>query len=545
MQTHAKAGKFRPNPIFQDEDYDYSGLCLLSTEEPSSVDAALGDPAWKKAMEEEMECILENHTWELASLPSGQCAIGLKWVYKIKKDPEGNIVKHKARLVAKGYAQRQGIDFEEVFALVAHIETVRLLLALAAHSKWEVHHMDVKSAFLNGDLNEEVYVQQPPGFTDTESVHKVLKLKKALYGLRQAPRAWNAKLDASLGSLGFERCPLEHALYRRGNSDRFHLIGVYVDDLVITGTHTEDISTFKKQMHELFRMSDLGLLSYYLGIEVHQEAGRITLCQRSYAEKILEDAGMGNCNSSQIPAEMRCKVGKRNGGDPVDATLYRNIIGSLRYLVNSRPDIAFVVGFASRFMEAPGTQHWALVKQIMRYVRGTLGYGCVYRAGASKPELIGFSDSDHAGSVDDRKSTIGILFFLGSSAVTWSSQKQKTVETSSCEAEYIAASAAACQGLWLTRLLTMMKGTEPVKFVLQVDNSSAIALCMNPVYHERSKHIDVKYHHIREHIEDGELYVEHVRTESQLADILTKGLGRVKFIELRQKLGVEEVKATG
>uniref|UniRef100_A0ACD5WYF1 Uncharacterized protein n=1 Tax=Avena sativa TaxID=4498 RepID=A0ACD5WYF1_AVESA len=418
MKTRAKDGIVKPNPKYTDDDFDYSGLCLLSAEEPDNIDAALGDPAWKKAMEEEMGSILENHTWEFTSLPSRQRAIGLKWVYKIKKDPEGNIVKHKARLVAKGYVQRQGIDFEEVFAPVARMETVRLLLALAAHSRWEVHHMDVKSAFLNGDLIEEVYVQQPPGFVDSGNEDKVLKLKKALYGLRQAPRAWNAKLDASLASLGFERCPLEHALYRRGDSDRFLLIGVYVDDLVITGTHCEDIKAFKAQMHELFRMSDLGLLSYYLGIEVHQEDGKISLCQRNYAEKILESAGLSNCNSCQIPAETRSKVGKRNGGTAVDATLYRSVIGSLRYLVNTRPDISYAVGIASRFMEAPGTQHWALVKQILWYVRGTLGYGCIYRAGASEPVVIGYSDSDHAGDVDERKSTTGTLFFLGSSAVT-------------------------------------------------------------------------------------------------------------------------------
>jgi hypothetical protein len=190
-------------------------------------------------MEEEMRSIHDNQTWELTTLPAGHRAIGLKWVFKVKKDPAGLIVKHKARLVAKGYAQRQGVDFDEVFAPVARLETVRLLLALAAHSGWQVHHMDVKSAFLNGELEEEVYVQQPPGFADAKHAGHVLKLHKALYGLRQAPRAWNAKLHDSLQSLGFERCPLEHALYRRGGCDNFLLIGVYVDDLIITGSDVE------------------------------------------------------------------------------------------------------------------------------------------------------------------------------------------------------------------------------------------------------------------------------------------------------------------
>ncbi|KAE8767964.1 hypothetical protein D1007_60605 [Hordeum vulgare] len=400
-------------------------LCMLAAEEPASVDEALADEAWKEAMDEEMRSITDNNTWELTTLPAGHRAIGLKWVFKVKRDASGAIIRHKARLVAKGYAQRQGVDFDEVFAPVARMETVRLLLALAAHSGWKVHHMDVKSAFLNGDLEEEVYVHQPAGYIDGDSPSKVLKLRKALYGLRQAPRAWNAKLDETLTKLGFRRCPLEHALYRRGDSENYLLVGVYVDDLVITGTSSEDISKFKVQMGELFQMSDLGLLTYYLGIEVKQGDSEITLCQAGYARKVLELAGMEACRPCHTPIENRLKLGKTNGGEAVDATLYRSVIGSLRYLVHTRPDIAHAVGFASRFMEAPGARHWSVVKQILCYVQGTLGYGCCYRTGSSTPTLVGYSDSDHAGDVDDRKSTTGIVFFLGGSIITWTSQKKK------------------------------------------------------------------------------------------------------------------------
>ena len=198
-------------------------------------------------------------------------------MFKVKRDPNDEIVKHMARFVAKGYAQRQGVDFEEVFAPVARMETVRTLLVLAAHARWHVHHMDVKSAFLNGELVEEVYVHQPPGFVDEKQPRHVLKLSKALYGLRQAPRAWYAKLDASLSHLGFSRSPLEHAVYRRGDSTSFLLVGVYVDDLIITGTSDKEIKEFKAEMHRLFKMSNLGLLAYYLGIEVVQKNGEITL----------------------------------------------------------------------------------------------------------------------------------------------------------------------------------------------------------------------------------------------------------------------------
>ena len=306
-------------------------------------------------MEEEMASIIDNQTWSLDSLPAGHRAIGLKWVFKLKKDPDGNVIKHKARLVVKGYSQRQGVDFDEVFAPVARMETVRVLLALAAHGGWQVHHMDVKSAFLNGELAEEVYVQQPPGFVDESSPQSMLKLSKALYGLKQAPRAWYAKLDSSLVDLGFARSPLEHAVYRRGDKDNYLLVGVYVDDLIITGTCVEEIVAFKAEMHRLFKMSDLGLLSYYLGIEVKQEDGEITICQRAYAEKILVRAGMGECNACHTPMEVRLKLIKQDGAKEVDATEYKGLIGCLRYLVNTRPDIALAVGIASRFMEAPST----------------------------------------------------------------------------------------------------------------------------------------------------------------------------------------------
>jgi hypothetical protein len=529
--------------MYDEDEWELSGLCLAAAEEPASVEHALGDASWRGAMEEEMKSIHDNNTWEMTTLPAGHRAIGLKWVFKVKKDPAGRVIKHKARLVAKGYSQRQGIDFDEVYAPVARLETVRLLLALAAHSGWQVHHMDVKSAFLNGDLAEEVYVHQPPGYIDGKNSNHVLKLHKALYGLRQAPRAWNAKLHDSLQTLGFQRCPSEYALYRRGDADSFLLVGVYVDDLVITGSNSVDIKLFKEQMHKLFRMSDLGLLSYYLGIEVEQKDDCITLCQSSYAVKILETAGMQDCNKCCTPMEARLKIGKNNGGDAVDATLYRSIIGSLRYLVNTRPDLAFAVGFASRFMEAPGVHHWALVKQILRYVKGTVNLGCCYRA-SSVQKLVGYSDSDYAGDTDDRKSTSGVVFFLGPSIITWSSQKQRIIAQSSCEAEYIAAASGGTQGVWLSRLLGEVCGKEPEKTKLCVDNMSAIALCKNPVFHERTKHIDTRYHYIRECVEEGRIDVVHVSTSDQMGDILTKALPRAKFIEMRQRLGVIEVKAS-
>ena len=286
-------------------------------------------------------------------------------------------------------------------------------------------------------------------------------------------------------------------------------------------------------------MSDLGLLTYYLGLEVKQDKDGISVCQSSYAKKILEDAGMDQCNASHTPLENRLKLRKNQGG-AVDASEYRSLIGSLRYLVNTRPDFAYEVGLLSRFMEAPGKEHWIAIKQVLRYIKGTLNLGCIYRA-EGETVLAGFSDSDHAGDLDDRKSTTGTVFFLGSGAITWSSQKQKVVAKSSCEAEYVAAAAATCQGVWLSRLVSEMLRKPPAKFKLFVDNQVAIAFSKNPVHHDQSKHIDIKYHYIRDCVETGQVEVDHIRTGEQLADTLTKALRRVTFVEMRQKLGMLKV----
>ncbi|WVZ73170.1 hypothetical protein U9M48_021514 [Paspalum notatum var. saurae] len=389
-------------------------LHFSSAEEPPSFAAAKQDESWRQAMLEEMSSIQENQTWELVDPPANCRPIGLKWVYKVKRDERGEVVRHKARLVARGFVQREGIDFEEVFAPVARMESVRLVLALAATRGWKVHHLDVKSAFLNGELKEKVFVKQPPGFVVDGQEHKVLRLRKALYGLRQALRAWNIKLDESLTRLDFCRCETEHALYTRRTERGQLVLGVYVDDLVVTGASEQDVISFKQEMKKLFRMSDLGLLSYYLGIEVEQGADSITLHQSAYARKLLERSGMAGCRANKTPMEEKIKLSKASSAAKVDATGYRSIVGGLRYLVHTRPDLAFAMGYVSRFMEDPREDHLAAVKHLLRYVAGTVDYGVVYpRHNGGKAELIGYSDSDMAGDIDGRKCTSGLIFFLG------------------------------------------------------------------------------------------------------------------------------------
>jgi hypothetical protein len=402
--------------------------------------------------------------------------------------------------------------------------------------------MDVKSAFLNGDLAEEVYVTQPPGFVKKGQEGKVLKLHKALYGLRQAPRAWNSKLDAELHNLGFRKCKSEYGLYTRAREKQRLIVGVYVDDLIIVGESIQEVSLFKSEMKHVFRMSDLGALSYYLGIEVRQDPQGIWLCQSSYAMKLLERTGMKNCNSCAVPMEAKMKLSKDSDANPVDPTEYQSLIGSLRYLLHTRPELTFSVSYLSRFMENPRQDHMGAIKHLLRYIAGTVDYGLFYPRGRGEGfGILGYSDSDMAGDVDDSKSTSGMIFFLGENPATWNSQKQRVVALSSCEAEYIAGTGAACQAVWLRRLLEELVGLTVAAPMIKVDNQSAIALSKNPVLHDRSKHIKTKYHFIRECVEHGEIRLEFVGTQDQLADILTKPLARVRFQELRERIGVTKL----
>ncbi|GJW51323.1 ribonuclease H-like domain, reverse transcriptase, RNA-dependent DNA polymerase [Tanacetum coccineum] len=450
--------------------YENTEELLLAEDEPKNYKEASNDQKWIEAMKVELDSINRNNTWVLTTLPTGHKAIGLKWVFKTKKDANGNIIKHKARLVAKGYIQEHGIDFEEVFAPVARMETIRLLLAIAANNKWEVHHLDVKSAFLHGELKEEVYVTQPEGFTKKGNDGKVYRLIKALYGLRQAPRAWNIKLDNTLKSLDFKKCALEQAIYTKASKDSLLLVGVYVDDLIITGTPKKEIDKFKAQMEEKFEMSDLGLLAYYLGIEVTQTKGDISIKQSAYANKILKEAGMLESNETVIPMDPGTRLTKNTEGTLVNSTEYWSLIGCLRYLLHTRPDLR------------------------------TKDYGITYKHNGGNT-IQGFSDSSYRVNTQEGKGTTGIIFYYGDSPISWSTQKQATVALSSCESKFIAATAAATQALWLKRLLSRLTHSKEEKITIMVDNKSTIALMKNPVFHRRSKHIDTKYQFIRECVE--------------------------------------------
>lgn len=391
---------------------------LLLNEEPWDWNETKNEKVWGEVCEEEISSIKKNKTWTLVELPDGCKAIGLKWVFKVKKNADGSVSKYKARLVAKGYVQCHMIDYEEVFAPVARLETVRVIIALAASSGWEIHHLDVKTSFLHGDLQEEVYVSQPEGFKVKGSENKVYKLHKALYGLKQAPRAWNIKLKSILKELSFTKCSKEPSLFHRRAKGTILLVAVYVDDLLITGSNLDAIMEFKSEMSIKFEMTDLGKLTYYLGIEVLQLDGGIILRQERYALKILEEAGMSDCNAVHVPMDSGLKLSKAEAEEGINDKEFRRNIGCLRYLIHTQPDLAQSVGVLSRYMHEPKTSHGAALKQILRYLKGTSSFGLVYRKECIERGLVGYSDSSYNVDPDDRKSTTGHIFYVNQCPVT-------------------------------------------------------------------------------------------------------------------------------
>ena len=542
-QTHQP--KYLEDYVLLAEELAEDVLLYLNNE-PRNFEEAKNSKEWTRACEDEIESIEKNRTWELVELPFGAKAIGLKWVFKIKRNADGSINKFKARLVAKGYVQQYGVDFEEVFAPVARLETIRLLISLAATNGWEIHHLDVKTAFLHGELKEIVYVSQPEGFEKKGYEKKVYRLNKALYGLRQAPRAWNNKLNQILMELGFSKCTKEPSVYRKTVKGDLLVVAVYVDDLFVTGTSKKLINDFKKGMASKFDMSDLGRLTYYLGMEVVQDDQGITLDQSQYAKKILENAGMDKCNSVQTPMELGLCLSKAEEEREIDATDYRRNIGCLRYLLHTRPDLAFCVGVLSRYMHSPRECHGVALKQCLRYLQGSTRFGLFFERSSQKiSKVIGYSDSSYNVDPDDGRSTTGHIFYLGKSPITWCSQKQDTVALSSCEAEFMAGTEAARQAIWLHDLLSEVTGQSREKITIRIDNQSEIALTRNPVFHGRSKHIHSRYHFIRECVERELIEVEHVPGNEQKADILTKALGRIKFKEMRDFIGMQELPQEG
>ena len=398
-------------------------------DDPSTFYEAVKEEKWNEAMEMEIHAIERNHTWELVDLPPQAKKIGVKWVYKTKLNEEGKVEKCKARLVAKGYSQTAGVDYTEVFAPVARWDTIRSLLAVAAQHGWPIYQLDVKSAFLYGELKEEVYVDQPEGFIRAGEEDKVYRLRKALYGLKQAPRAWFSRLETYFRREGFEKSNYDHTLFFKKDGSKLLVVSVYVDDLILTGNDEDMCTKFKSSMKEEFEMTDMGKMKFFLGVEVLQSSEGIHISQKKYAKEVLERFNMWSCNSVKNPIVPGTAISKE-GSRVADATIYQQLVGCLMYLTVTRPDLMFVVCLIARFMSDPKEEHFLIAKRILRYLKGTLEFGIFYKR-SQEMKLIGYTDSDYARDVNDRKSISGYVFLLNGAAICWSSRKQAIVTLSS------------------------------------------------------------------------------------------------------------------
>uniref|UniRef100_A0A2N9F1J7 Reverse transcriptase Ty1/copia-type domain-containing protein n=1 Tax=Fagus sylvatica TaxID=28930 RepID=A0A2N9F1J7_FAGSY len=457
---------------------------LESVSIPRSVSAALQDPKWVTAMQAEMNALQANQTWELVPLPAGEKTVGCKWVFTVKYMADSFVDRYKARLVAKGFTQVPGKDFGATFAPVAKLTSVRLLVSLAASHSWPLHQLDIKNAFLHGDLLETIYMDTPPGFrAEGEYAGKVCRLRKSLYGLKQSPRAWFSRFSEVILSMEFVRCHSDHTCFIRRRLDGCCIILlVYVDDIILTGDDAPGISQVKQDLGKVFDVKDLGSLRYFLGIEVARSRNGISLSQRKYTLDLLQDTGMLGCRPASTPMDPNLKLSTESGDLLPNPSMYQRLVGRLIYLTNTRPDLTFVVSVVSQFMHAPRTAHLDAVYHILRYLKTSPGLGLFYSAG-HQSGLSCFTDADYAGSQTDRRSTTGLSTFYGNHLISWK----------------------------------------------------------NSVLHERSKHIEVDIHFIRKKVRSGIIIPSFVPSSEQIADVFTKPVGPSLLQSSIVKLGLIDI----
>ena len=518
----------------------------LAMVEPANHLDALADPHWRSAMDVEYQALLKNQTWHLVPRPPRCNLIDCKWVFKLKYRADGSIDRHKARLVAKGFKQRHGIDYTETFSPVIKHTTIRLVISLAVSRGWVLRQLDVQNAFLHGILEEDVYMKQPPGYVDPQLPQHVCKLDKSLYGLKQSPRAWFSRLSAKLQELGFHPSLADTSLfiYHQGGVCMYMLI--YVDDIIITGSSPKALTSLVHSLHEAFALKDLGDLHYFLGIEVQRQGESILLKQAKYTADLLRKAGMTYCKPVTSPMSTSETLSREGGQllSPEAATRYRSIVGALQYLTLTRPDISYAVNKVCQYLHSPAEAHWTAAKRILRYLRHTSGIGLKISKSTSTLLSV-FSDADWAGSTDDRRSTSGFVLFFGSNLVSWSARKQATVSRSSTEAEYKALANATAELIWLQILLGELGIRQWRPPVLWCDNIGATYLSANPVFHARTKHMEVDFHFVRERVARKALDIRFVSSQDQLADGLTKPIGAAQLRLLRHNLNLSGAEIEG
>jgi Reverse transcriptase (RNA-dependent DNA polymerase)/gag-polypeptide of LTR copia-type len=498
---------------------------------------------WALAAEEEYCSLEENGTWTLVDAPKDRKVLRGKWVFKLKRGANGEVIRHKARWVVRGFEQKEGTDYFETFASVVKPMSYKAIFALAAAEDWELEQMDVKTAFLYGEVEEEVFVQQPVGMEDPKHPDRVCKLFKALYGLKQAPRVWYRTICNFLKKHGYQPLDSDASVFFGHDT----IIAIYVDDILIAGPNMQKIKQLKKQLSDQFKMTDMGPCSFYLGMKIERDRKNrtLTLSQHAYLQNVMERFNMDNSSPKATPMDTgaaKVMIPAPDGYEapPALRKEYQSMVGSLMYaMLGTRPDIAYAVSVVSRYSSNPTETHMKAVKRILRYLNATKHLKLVFSG--TLTNLTGFTDADWAGDHGTRRSTSGYLFHVGSGVISWSSKRQATVSLSSCESEYVGQTQAAKEAIWLKRFLSQISPgnfANSIPTVIWCDNQGAIALAKNPANHARTKHIDINHHWQREVIEAGDVEMKYISTQSQVADGLTKPLSRDRFEAFRESIGV-------
>ena len=546
VQVHSRYPKRQHNVpnYLGDYDLDDSTKCSIDyccrlSAIPQTYQEAISSPEavkWQEAMEDEMQSLTENDTFTVMRLPDDRKSVGGRWVYSVKLGPDAS-EKYKARYVAKGYSQVPGVDYHETFAPTARITSVRALMQFAVQYDLVVHQMDVKTAYLNAPIDCELYVDQPEGFQiKSPSGDKlVYRLNKSLYGLKQSGRNWNTLLHSFLIENGFTQSLTDTCLYSKHVDQQVVIVLIWVDDMIVAASDDVVLCEIKDLMKTRFRMKDLGQLTWFLGIQFIHENGCIKMNQTQYLTKLLEKYNMANCKPRPTPCELKLNFSSDASADC--SVKYREIVGSLIYAMTcTRPDLSWIVTVLSQHLANPSEEHCVALKHVLRYLKGSLHFELCFRKCDDGLQLIGFSDADWASSVNDRRSTSGYCFSLTKLGplISWRSRKQPVVALSSCEAEYIALAATVQEGLYLVQLMCDISGGHQYSPVtIYEDNQGAIALSQNPVNHQRSKHIDVRYHFIRTEVICGRIVIDYCPTTEMLADIFTKPATKAKLMAFK------------
>ena len=494
---------------------------------------------WQQAMKREYDSLIDNRTWDLVTLPSDRKKVQCKWVFKVKYKSSGEIDRFKARVVAKAYSQKPGIDYQETYSPVVKHSSIRVIFAIAAAKKMHLMQFDIGTAFLNGDLNEDIYMSQPEGFVTPGCKKLVCKLKKSLYGLKQSARQWNIKFDTFLKTYNLIPSEADPCVYHDNGMNL--LLGIFIDDGIAASGDTKRLTAVISYLETIFKVVK-GAMDYYVGFQVHIEPDThaITLHQTRYIVDVLKRFGMMDSHPVSTPFDHHVVLSACAGADDAEFNgPYQQAIGCLMYaMVLTRDDITYAVTKCAQYSKKPRLSHWSAVKRVMRYLRGTLDYGIRFHGSEKDLQVIGYVDADYSGDTDDRKSRTGIIFKMANGPISWSSQRQGCTSDSTTEAEFVALAEAAKEAIWLRRLLASLGLRQSVPTPIFCDNQSAIRLVKNPEFHKRTKHIERKYYFSREKFEKGDIDVKYVSTKSQLADIFTKGLPKDQFTTLRNLIGM-------